>query len=217
MEPSSWAVTDMATSHNRYQIFRAPRIVVKRLICLLLFAACCSITACKSSPSPKDQENNYVQPTTQHHFNPTATEAFRLRFECVKLAQKILSDDSHGDAVTVDVRSNYDPDSNRCYVELDATTYDASKPNFGKPNYVTETRRGLYDGQTDDLLAYFINPLGDKQGSGMVFASHRTITNPNIRAPSLEDHDKQVEYLIAQDNYDVESFIDRAMGDDLPR
>jgi hypothetical protein len=135
----------------------------------------------------------------------------------VKLAQKILDEDNHGAAVTVDMRSNYDPDSNRCYVELDTTTYDASKPNYGRPNYVTENERFLYDGQTEELLAYFINPLGDKQGSGMVFVNHRRAVDPNAQTPSGGDQKDQGNSFIAADNYDVEAFINRAMGDDLPR
>lgn len=182
---------------------------MKRLIYPLLIATFCGTTGCKSTPG---RGNDYAQPANVHHFNPTASEAFRLRSECVKLGQKILDGENHGAAVTVDMRSNYDPESNRCYVELDTTTYDASKPNYGRPNYVTENERFLYDGQTNEMLAYFINPLGDKQGSGIVFVNHRRTVDPNI-----DQIDPKVNRFTAADNYDTQAFIDRAMGDDLPQ
>jgi len=90
----------------------------------------------------------------------TATEVFHLRSECASLGQKILNGNIVGVALTQDQVSHYDPQTNRCYVQLTVQTADLSKPG----NYFSTT---LYDGQTGDILA-FARTEHDKK-SGMVF------------------------------------------------
>lgn len=65
-----------------------------------------------------------------------------------------------GIALTQDVVSHYDPETNRCYVQLTVTTADLSKPQDYFGTY-------LYDGQTGEMLAWARNEHEKK--SGMVF------------------------------------------------
>jgi len=65
-----------------------------------------------------------------------------------------------GIALTKDQVSHYDPQTNRCYVQLTVQIADLSKPD----DYFNTT---LYDGQTGETLAYARTEHGKK--SGMVF------------------------------------------------
>ena len=75
----------------------------------------------------------------------TATEIFHLRSECAHLGQKILDGNFVGVALTEDQVSHYDPQTNRCYVQLTVQTADLSK----SADYFSTT---LYDGQTGEIL-----------------------------------------------------------------
>jgi len=77
----------------------------------------------------------------------TASEVFHLRTECAHLGQKILEGNVIGVALTQDQVSHYDPQTNRCYVQLTVQTADLSKPTDYFSTY-------LYDGQTGEVLAY---------------------------------------------------------------
>lgn len=110
------------------------------------------------------QGSSAEQPITAHApaISPTATatEIFNLRSECARLGQKILHGNIVGVALTQDQVSHYDPQTNRCYVQLTVQTADLSKPG----DYFSTT---LYDGQTGEILAFARTEHGKK--SGMVF------------------------------------------------
>src|SRR3990172_1063562 len=77
----------------------------------------------ESRPRPENKAG--ITPTFQP---PTATEVFRLRSECAKLGEKILENNTVGSAVTQSQVSHYDPQTNRCYVELTVQTADLGTP-----------------------------------------------------------------------------------------
>jgi hypothetical protein len=78
----------------------------------------------------------------------SATEIFDLRSRCAELAQKLLDGGVHGPSVQAGQKSSYSPANNRCYVELDFSTADASSPEHQSTRY-------LYDGQTKQVLAWY--------------------------------------------------------------
>jgi hypothetical protein len=89
----------------------------------------------------------------------SAAEVFELRSRCAALGQKILEGDLHGPALSVDVSSNYNARTNRCYVELSASRID------DPVHFHHET---LYDGQTQEMLAFTEDEGGKKKAA--VFA-----------------------------------------------
>jgi hypothetical protein len=86
---------------------------------------------------------------------PTATEVFNLRTKCVQLAEKMLENLAHGPAITAWQASHYDPQTNHCYVQM--TTQNIEDQN-------KSTSVNLYDGQTEDLLAFIKIERGRKAG-----------------------------------------------------
>ena len=56
-----------------------------------------------------------------------AAEVFRLRSACADLGQRILEDNAIGSALSKSQISNYNPRTNRCYVELIVQTADTTK------------------------------------------------------------------------------------------
>jgi hypothetical protein len=88
-----------------------------------------------------------IQSVAQKAFSPpTATEIFHLRSECAALGEKILDANVVGSALSKSQISRYDPQTNRCYVELTVQSADTSKPIY----YFS---RSVYDGQTGEILA----------------------------------------------------------------
>ena len=131
---------------------------------------------------------------TPTFLRPTATEVFHLRSECATLGEKILEDSPVGSALSQSQVSHYDPQTNRCYVELTVQTADAQAP---VSDYLG--RRYLYDGQTRELLAFaeIIGTPSEGEKRGMVFAE----TGENI------DNGYEPACL----------FIDKMMADDRKR
>jgi len=78
---------------------------------------------------------------------PTATEVFALRSKCAELGDKIRDGDVIGSNLTQSVVSHYEPTTNRCYVELTVQTADTTTP-------LAYLHRVLYDGQTNEMLAF---------------------------------------------------------------
>jgi hypothetical protein len=97
-----------------------------------------------------------AQPTNQL---PTATEVFNLRSRCAALAEKFLEENAIGSALTQFQISNYEPRTNRCYVEFTTQAIDPSKLDYHN--------RTLFDGQTREILAFAKTEKGQK--AGMVF------------------------------------------------
>lgn len=86
---------------------------------------------------------------------PTATEVFNLRSKCAELGQKIMENNFIGSALTQDVVTHYDSQTNRCYADLHVNKADLSKFN----EYYS---RSVYDGQTGEMLASVTNKDGQK-------------------------------------------------------
>lgn len=80
------------------------------LSCLLLI-----VIGCES----KTVQSAAPMPTPRLVAPPTATEVFNLRSKCAELGDKILENNVVGNALTQEVKSHYNPETNRCYVELD--------------------------------------------------------------------------------------------------
>jgi hypothetical protein len=91
---------------------------------------------------------------------PTATEVFVLRSKCSELGDKIKDANLIGPALTQSVVSHYEPRTNRCYVQLTTQTANITAG-------LTYLNQGLYDGQTNQLLA-FVSMEHDVR-KGMVF------------------------------------------------
>lgn len=158
------------------------------------------LASCKGGSSgPQTATPAAATPATPSTPIPTATEVFHLRSECARLAEKMLENDVVGIALTKSQLSHYNPQSNRCYVELSAQTADLTDPNI----YASDT---LYDGQTGELLAQrtfkgrscpVVGP--DCKMTGNVF-------------------DKHHESSVGKTSYDDASgYIDSLMDDDRKR
>jgi hypothetical protein len=85
---------------------------------------------------------------------PTAIEAFILQGECQKLGQQFLNKALNGAVPNweVEMEANYKPAENRCYVSLRA---QINVTGFQKG--MTCFENGLYDGQTQRILAFTIS------------------------------------------------------------
>jgi hypothetical protein len=111
-------------------------------------------------PEPRQPE---AQKPTQK--SPSLTEVFNLRSRCAELAHKIDEGLAYGSAVSREVASNYSVQSNRCYVTLSDVT---TRPNGS----LSGTSTNLYDGQTQELLAFAQQQEMDtptQRMSGMIF------------------------------------------------
>jgi hypothetical protein len=88
---------------------------------------------------------------------PSATEVFNLRTKCQEIVNKDVQDSLigvAGSALSVDVKSHYNPVTNHCYAEVTVMKNFFYEPSKVANDYRTTT---LYDAQTVDLL------LGAKQ------------------------------------------------------
>ena len=114
---------------------------------------------------------------------PTASEVFNLRNKCAQLGQKILDDDLHGPAVSISEVSNYNPQTNRCYVKLEASPGDLTTP---RDQHYLDT--SVFDGQTGELLAFtkyknlpgWAGPGDDQHENkyGLIVYEHKCIAQP---------------------------------------
>ena len=106
-----------------------------------------------------------LQPAEQGQLSqalrPTASEVFKLRSECAVLGENLRENNVIGSALVQDAISHYDPNTNRCYIEITVHTADLGANN---PYHATY----LYDGQTRELLASLTIKNGQK--SGIVFS-----------------------------------------------
>lgn len=94
----------------------------------------------------------------------TATELWHLQGECAKLGQAKLEWDQHWSALawTYTLQTRYRADEGRCYVVL-GKHIDADNRYGATP----QTREWVWDGQTNDLLAFANTTNGTN--NGMVF------------------------------------------------
>ena len=100
-----------------------------------------------------------------------AQDVFQLRSICADLGQRILEGNYIRSALYQDQSSRYDPQTNRCYVEMRVRTADPRQ-------HSDRVGRYLYDGRTREMLAFAQIQNGKK--SGRVFdLHHRTTTFEN--------------------------------------
>jgi hypothetical protein len=116
------------------------------VICAVIALHC----GCRKSPVSSGEESRAFK-------KPSATEIFNLRSKCADLGAKMLQDDGGGVEVlnndpkrmvfvSREQTSYYNPNTNRCYVEMYS--------NKVSPKYDDMySMRAVYDGQTGELLA----------------------------------------------------------------
>jgi hypothetical protein len=107
-----------------------------------------------------------TQPQVQEKAQPSpsrprlsTTEEFNLRGKCAVLADEMApSYGLVGPALTSEVLSHYNPETNRCYVQVKATKNFLFTHPSTPENYLTIA---VYDGQTKEMLV-FADQEGDK-------------------------------------------------------
>src|SRR5436309_9549587 len=114
-------------------------MLARFLLCCLLVGAigCQNRTAQSAAPTPTPRLVALL----------TASKVFNLRSKCAELGDKILENNVIGSALTQEVKSRYNPETNRWYVEVDVHAADLSKWDEHPIS------RYLFDGQTKDMLA----------------------------------------------------------------
>jgi hypothetical protein len=120
---------------------------------------------------------------------PTAAEVFQLRSLCARLGQTILEGNVIGSALAQEQVSHYDPRTNRCYVELTVHTADLRRSD----DYVN---RVLYDGQTEEMLAFTKIEKGNKK-AGMVFDKQHGIGD--LKNAGWDDASAYIDKMMADD------------------
>lgn len=120
---------------------------------------------------------------------PTATEVFRLRSACTELAEKILEGSLIGPALSQEQISNYNPGTNRCYVEL--TVHAANLSEYDKHAF----GRFLYDGQTKEMLA--TGQINHGKKSGMVFDKQHHTTD--LENAGWDDASEYIDEMMTDD------------------
>ncbi len=118
----------------------------------------------------RDLRAELARNTSANKIERPSAEVFRLRSACADFGQRILEENSAWPNPNLyqTQTSHYDPQSNRCYVELTVTWADLSKPLL--------LRRTLYDGQTKEMLAHTDIDKGQRDG-GVYELQHVTLHN----------------------------------------
>jgi hypothetical protein len=144
---------------------------LRRLTLANLLAA----TALLASICASGCDRQGAQPTPQAAVQPSrprlsATEEFDLRSKCADLGDKMRPGYGIvGAALSSDVLTHYNPDTNRCYVQFTATKNFNYKSSSVPTNYRTV---GIYDGQTREMLV-FADQEGDKS-YGTIYTAKST-------------------------------------------
>lgn len=86
---------------------------------------------------------------------PSATEAFNLRRKCAILGQELTEGLVIPRFLGRDGASNYNPNTNRCYVKVHTYTLDLSLPEERR-----EDNEFLYDGQTEEQVISILSTGG---------------------------------------------------------
>jgi hypothetical protein len=109
------------------------------------------------------------------------------RLECAELGEKIAEENIIvGPAVTQSQVLRYNPRTNRCYVEL--IVQAADKPTDYQ-------HRVLYDGQTNEMLA-FAEIHNGKKGGKVFDQQHRTT---NLDNAGWDDASEYIDQMMAED------------------
>lgn len=128
------------------------RFAVVTLGTLLVVLVACT----RESPPPQAATAAPVK-LRPNFVPPTAEEAYRLQDDCTHRGEKILRENTLGIALTHEQVSRYNPTTNRCYVRLDV--HSAALSEWDKH----DTSTYFYDGQTGEMLAYFIVKAGGER------------------------------------------------------
>ena len=126
---------------------------------------------------------------------PTATEVFKLRSACAELGERILEDNIVSNLVgeASERLSNYNPRTNRCYVQLKVYKND------------TVHHRYLFDGQTKELLASSQKTQGSPMGGAWdTWGTWGIVFDKQHRAANLQNNGWD----------DATAYIDEMMADD---
>ncbi|MHB8652561.1 MAG: hypothetical protein ACYDA9_01650 [Terriglobia bacterium] len=120
------------------------------------------------------------QPHVQQKAQPSssrprlsATEEFNLRGKCAALADEMAPGYGLvGAALNSEVLSHYNPETNRCYVQVTVTkNFSYTQPSIPS-NYLGIA---IYDGQTKEMLVYAYQ-VGDKSYGVIYSASDSNVT-----------------------------------------
>jgi hypothetical protein len=131
---------------------------VGRLVAVTLAILLGILVSCTRESPPSTPVTTDVQARPKLTFvPPTAEEAYRLQDDCTRRGEKILKENIIGNALAHEQVSRYNPTTNRCYVRLQVHAADLSE--WEKH----DTSTYFYDGQTGEMLAYFVVKTGGAQ------------------------------------------------------
>jgi len=137
----------------------------RSLLALIMFAASLATVGCTegtsaTKPAMPTPTVNQVKP---NFIPPTAEQAYRLQDDCTRRGEAVLRGNAIGNALTQEEVPRYNSTTNRCYVRLEVHAADLTK--FQDMDY----SKYLYDGQTNELLAYVTTRPGfDAKGGRQV-------------------------------------------------
>ena len=157
----------------------------KRISKVLIVSVLVVISGCQKPPTPKPVLD---APTSR---TPTATEVFSLRSKCAELGERINSENDFTALAIPSVTapllkqehaSHYNPETNRCYVELHVGANFGVLLLLSKGNAKARTmnaafldhydldftERHLYDGQTGEELAFVQKGLKGAKATGII-------------------------------------------------
>jgi len=133
--------------------FFVPRGILLWLVVLTLFSSC---------ENKKSAQYEISKPASAvNQRPPTATEVFLLRSECAEFGVKIMNDNIIGISLTQAQVSHYNPQTNRCYVELTVQSANLNTVDTKSEYFATY----LFYGQTKEMLASTKIEKGTKSGT----------------------------------------------------
>lgn len=155
-------------------------MIIKALTATSLVA----VGACTQS-APQQPANPLVARTLPYQ-RASASEVFHLRSKCAELGKEIQAEQVHGPALAEDQSSHYNPNTNRCFVQIGMTNME---------NAFSYTSSTLFDGQTKEILATYTIQNG--RSEAYIFGRARPINSSD------------------QSNFDiVKSYVRELMNDD---
>jgi hypothetical protein len=136
--------------------------IMKRiLLALIMFTASLATVGCTegTSATKPAMPTPTVSQVKPNFIPPTAEQAYRLQDDCTRRGEVVLRGNLIGSALTQEEVPRYNSLTNRCYVRLDVHAADLRKSQDMDYSIY------LYDGQTNELLAYVrTEPRFDKNG-----------------------------------------------------
>jgi len=126
------------------------------------------------------------------HQRLAPVQIFDLRTKCQAIVDKDVEDfaiAAHGDALTADVTSHYNPVTNHCYAEVVITKNFSFNYPKTPTNYLSNA---LYDAQTRDLLL-MAERNGDKESGNDFRTGGRSLT-------TFEQVSNEIHLLMTQED-----------------